>query len=68
MGMKIDFLPCGEKIRQNLQGCKECGCRVKYLQIYRYGSDMKIRCPKCNYYVVESGQFGLIQKWNKVPS
>lgn len=68
MGMKIDFLPCGEMIRQNLQKCVECGCRVKYLQIYQYGTDMKIRCPKCNHYVVERGQVGLIQKWNKVPS
>lgn len=65
MGLMIDFLPCAEKIRISLSNCPECNCRKKYLQIYRYGENMKIRCPKCNYYYVEDCEQRLIEGWNK---
>lgn len=65
MEVKIDFLPAAETIRTFLSKCPECNCRNKYFQIYRYGRDMKIRCPKCNFFVVEDCEQRLIASWNK---
>lgn len=65
MGIYIDFLPEAEVIRMSLVNCPECNCRKKYLQLYRYGTKMKIRCPKCNNYVVEETDQELIDNWNR---
>lgn len=66
MALKTDFLPSSEIIRKELSNCSECNCRTKYLQIYKFGDHMKIRCPRCNYYAVEDDMYSLIDKWNTV--